>query len=146
MNNIRVGQIGHVCRRRIWIIGRLPDIIHIPVTRTHNLLIDVFVADVIRVGAVTISACLCAFLNSRETFVLVSVQEAGTLGGINELLVRVVVGEVDIGLFLDCRVEPAVVHAEGDQVDAFACNGSGLDGGVLLLDVRGEFRPIVSAV
>lgn len=78
--------------------------------------------------------------------VVVSAQEASALGGVDELLVRVIVAEFNVGFLLDCRVNPAIVHTEGDEVDVLACNGSGLDGGVLFLDVRGEFGAVVSTV
>lgn len=78
--------------------------------------------------------------------VVVGAQEAGALRVVDELLVRVVVTEIDVCLFLDCRVDPAVVDTEGNQVDVFTRDRSGLDGGVLVLDVRGEFGAIVPTI
>jgi hypothetical protein len=51
--------------------------------------------------------------------VVVGAQEACALRVVDELLVRVVVTEIDISLFLDCRVDPAVVNTKGNQVDVF---------------------------
>jgi hypothetical protein len=52
--------------------------------------------------------------------IVVGAQVARALRVVDELLVGVVVTEVDIGLFLDCRVDPAVVDAQGDYVDVLA--------------------------
>lgn len=124
----------------------MPDIIHIEVTRIADRTFNAAVADIVRVSAVSIRASLVALFDRRETGVLVVAQKVAALGGADELVVRVVVAEVDVGFLLNCGIEPAIVHAEGDQVDVFACSGSGLDGGILLLDVVGEFGAIVSTV
>jgi hypothetical protein len=52
--------------------------------------------------------------------IVLGAQVARALRVVDELLVGVVVTEVDIGLFLDCRVDPAVVDAQGDYVDVLA--------------------------
>ena len=48
--------------------------------------------------------------------------------------------------FLEGSIEPAVVDAEGDELDGLAFNGAGCDGGVLLVHVVGEFGAVVPAV
>lgn len=78
--------------------------------------------------------------------VVVVAKEVCALGVVDELLVRVVVTEVDIGLFLDCGVDPTVVNTKGNQVDSFARDRSRRDTGILFLDVRGEFGAIVSTI
>ena len=61
-----------------------------------------------------------ALLDSRETLVVIVAKEACALGVADELLIRVVVTEIDIGLFLDCRVDPTIINTKGNQVDIFA--------------------------
>lgn len=51
--------------------------------------------------------------------VVVVAKEACALRVVDELLVRIIVAEVDIGLFLDCGVYPTVVNTKGNQVDIF---------------------------
>jgi hypothetical protein len=78
------------------------------------------VANTIRILTVGVASCFRAFLDSRETLVVVGAQVARALRGVDELLVGVVVTEIDVGLFLNCRVDPAVVDAQGDYVDVLA--------------------------
>lgn len=87
-----------------------------------------------------------ALLQSWETLIVVRVQEAVASIRVYDLLVGVVIAEVNVGFLLDCRIDPAVVDAESDNVDVLAGHGSGVDGGVLLLNVRGKFRAVVATV
>lgn len=99
--NIGIGEISRVCRRWIGIIRRLANVIDVPVARTTDRSLDLIVADTICILAVGVAPRFCALLDSRETLVVVGTEEAGTLRVVDELLVRVVVTELDICLFLD---------------------------------------------
>lgn len=61
-------------------------------------------------------------------------------------MVAVIEAEVDVSFFLERGVEPAVVDSESDELDILACDAVRGDGGVLLFEIVGEFRPIVAAV
>lgn len=47
---------------------------------------------------------------------------------------------------MDGWIELTVVNAESNEVDGVAVDGALVDGGVLLLKVVGELRPVVAAV
>lgn len=145
-DNVGVGEVGTVCLRRKRVVSWLADIVHIKVTRITDRPLNVGVADTVGVSTVGVGACLGAFLDRWQTLAVVDAQQTGAIGRVDELVVGVVVAVLDVRLFLDGRVDPAVVDSQCDQVDVFARHRSGFDGGVLLLNVRGEFGAIVSAV
>lgn len=60
--------------------------------------------------------------------------------------IAIVVGEVDVGLLLDARVEPPIVNTEGNKIDFLTLDGAGLNALVLFLDVGGKLRTVVTAV
>lgn len=68
------------------------------------------------------------------------------LGGCDDGFVGVVVGEVDVGLLLDRGVVPAVVDAEGYEVDVVAFYGASFDCCVLRFEVASKLGPVMSAV
>ena len=76
----------------------------------------------------------------------VGVLVGGVLRGRDEGFVRVGVREVDVGFFLQGRVEPAVVDPQSDQLDLFALDGARGDLGVLGFEVVGELGAVVAAV
>ena len=68
------------------------------------------------------------------------------LGSGDERLVGVAVAEIDVGLFLQDWIKPAVVDTEGYQLDVLSTDGLGRDGGVLGFEVGGKFWAVVSAI
>ena len=46
------------------------------------------------------------------------------LGRGNDRFVRIVVAEVDISFLLKCRIEPAVVNAQSNELDVLALDGT----------------------
>ena len=68
------------------------------------------------------------------------------LGSSDDGLVGIVVGEIDVCLLLDGGIEPAVVDAQGYQIDIVTLHAAGFDGRVLRLKVTGKFRTVVPTV
>ena len=62
------------------------------------------------------------------------------------MVVFVADGVVDVGLVLDFRVEPAVIDAQGYEVDVCAGYAAGFDGCVLAFEVGGEFWAVMSSI
>lgn len=145
-DNVGIGEVGGVRLRRKRVVLRLADIIHVKVTRLADRPLNIGVADAVGISAVGVGACLGAFLDRWQTLAVVDAQQTRAIGRVDKLFVGVVVAVLDIRLFLDGRVGPAVVDSQCDQVDVFARYRSGFDGGVLLLNIRREFGAIVSTV
>ena len=93
-----------------------------------------------------VGARVLALLGGRVALILVGVHVFLALAPADQLAVGVVVAEIDVGLLLDTGVIPAIVDAEGDDVDLLAFNGTGLDSRVLLFDVMRELGTVVAAI
>ena len=148
-------QVARVRRRWVGIVARFADVVHVEIVGGDAAVggggaegaFDVAVAGVVRglAGAVGPSGG-GAFGEEGGAVLVVGVGELCVLGGGDDGPVGVVVGEVDVGLLLDGRIVPAVVDAQGYEIDVVTLQAAGFDGRVLRFEVACEFRPIVSSV
>lgn len=130
----------------VGVVGGGADVVDVEVAGLGEGAFDAVVAGVDAVDAVGVGACALALGQGRGALGVVGVEVGVVLGLGDEGVVAVVEAEVDVGLFLERGVEPAVVDAESDEVDVLACDALCVDGGVLFFEVVGEFRPVVAAV
>ena len=148
-------QVAGVGGGRVGVVARLADVVDVEVVEGDAAVgrggaegpLDVAVAGVVGVLAGGVGARGGgAFGQERGAALGVGGGELRVLGRGDDGLVRVVVGEVDVGLLLDGGVVPAVVDAQGDEVDVVALDAPGFDGRVLGLEVGGELTPVVTAI
>lgn len=111
-------QVRDVRARRIRIVGRFTNIIHVVVCRVDKWILDVAGADIFRILAVSILARAGARLNCRKAVVVVCLEVGGCVR--DDLPVGVVVAVVNVRLLLDGRVEPPVIDPQRNQVDLLA--------------------------
>lgn len=140
-------QIRDIRLRGVWITAPGPDVVDIKVIRILNRSFQSIVAGTIRTGTGRVAPRHArALCHGRDTLGVVGADVRRVLRRGDELLVRVVVCEVRVGLVLADGVDPAVVDAQGDEADLLACDLGAGDGCVLALEVGCEFWSVVAAV
>ncbi len=147
-------EVGAVGFGRVRVVGGFSDIVDVKVVGGDTAvgagggerIFDSVGADVVAVGAVGVGAGGVT-LGQRGAAVLgEGVFEVGGLGGGDEWFVGVVEGVADVLGLLQGGVEPAVVDANGNELDGLTFDGAGGNGGVLLFQVVGKFGAIMTAI
>ena len=96
--------------------------------------------------AICVGACGATFRQSRRALAVVGVDIVVVLGLRDQGFVAVIVAVVYVGLFLERGVKPAVIDAEGDELNILTSDAAGRYSGILFLEVVCEFRAVVAAV
>lgn len=146
LNNICVGQVVGICFWRIGVVGWRPDVVDVEIARLGERPFNAVVAGVDAVDTVGIGACTLTFRKGWGALRVVSVQIAIVLGLGDESFVAIAEAKVDVRLFLELSVEPAIVDAKGDERDVLPGDAVSGNSGVLLFEVVGELRPIMAAI
>lgn len=107
-------EVVDVCFRGVGVVARGADVVDVEVGGLAEGAFDAVVADVVGVLAGGVAAGRGAGLQCGETLGVVGVEVASVLGGGNEGFVGIAVAEIDVGLFLELGVKPAVVDPESD--------------------------------
>ena len=149
-----LGQVGRVGGWWVRVVGWLADVIDVEVVTGFaavgsglgEWVFDSVRADGVRILAVGVGAGCVALGESWGAVVGVGIHQARVLVSGDEGLVGIVKSKVNISFLLEGSVEPAVVDAQSDELDVLAFDAAGGDGGVLLVDVVGEFGAVVAAV
>lgn len=68
------------------------------------------------------------------------------LGGSDDGLIGIVVGEIHVCLLLDGGIVPAIIDTQRYQIDVVTLHAAGLDGRVLRFEIAGKLGPVMSSI
>ena len=68
------------------------------------------------------------------------------LGGRDDWLIGIIVGEIHVGLLLNGGIVPAVVDAQGYEIDIVTLHASRFYGRILRFEVTSKLRAIMSSI
>ena len=136
-------QVGGVSGWGVGVLRGFTDVVDVEVVGCFAAVgaglgegvLDLVGAGLVAALTVGVGAAGVALVEGGAAVFVEGVHEVGGLGGRDEWFVGVVQGKVDVFGFLEGGVEPAVVDTKSDELDLFALDTAGRDGGVLGLDV-----------